>query len=159
FLETKDMLGDQLGAYRQGREPDSQALARICAVLQRLADEEIGATGSGKTGREKSCFRKIERLKIVREKKSQGASAGRRTGRTLRWLPGDIARRQRQGSRPADRGTRSPRPHRQPAPRWRPPRSGAGIVRKRGGHRGRDVLRGRARAVEDRGAGDATASH
>ncbi|MBF6915520.1 Hpt domain-containing protein, partial [Acinetobacter baumannii] len=30
FLEAKDMLHDQLDAYRQGGEPDPQALERIC---------------------------------------------------------------------------------------------------------------------------------
>src|SRR3546814_20194577 len=42
FLEAKDMLHDQLDAYRQGGEPDPQALERICTVLQRLAIEEMG---------------------------------------------------------------------------------------------------------------------
>ena len=48
FLETKDMLDDQLNAYRQGQTPDPVALERICAVLQRLANEEIGAAGATK---------------------------------------------------------------------------------------------------------------
>ncbi|HEU0277046.1 MAG TPA: chemotaxis protein CheA [Rhodanobacteraceae bacterium] len=43
FLEAKDMLDDQLDAYRQGGEPDPEALERICAVLQKLAADEIGA--------------------------------------------------------------------------------------------------------------------
>ncbi|MGR2737433.1 chemotaxis protein CheA [Billgrantia sp. Q4P2] len=42
FLETKDMLSDQLDAYRNGNEPDQQAFERICETLQRLALEEIG---------------------------------------------------------------------------------------------------------------------
>ncbi|MDT0500535.1 MULTISPECIES: chemotaxis protein CheA [unclassified Halomonas] len=42
FLETKDMLNDQLDAYRNGEEPDQEAFARICQTLQRLALEEIG---------------------------------------------------------------------------------------------------------------------
>ena len=42
FLEAKDMLNDQLDAYRQGAEPDPEALERICATLQQLAREEIG---------------------------------------------------------------------------------------------------------------------
>ncbi|HEX5952686.1 MAG TPA: Hpt domain-containing protein, partial [Rhodanobacteraceae bacterium] len=49
FLETKDMLDDQLNAYRQGQTPDPEALERICAVLQRLANEEIGTAGAAKT--------------------------------------------------------------------------------------------------------------
>ncbi|GAA5110507.1 chemotaxis protein CheA [Alloalcanivorax gelatiniphagus] len=42
FLEAKDMLNDQLDAYRQGGEPDPEALERICETLRRLALEEIG---------------------------------------------------------------------------------------------------------------------
>ncbi|WP_163559534.1 chemotaxis protein CheA [Halomonas sp. NO4] len=42
FLETKDMLNDQLGAYRNGDEPDQEAFERICQALQKLALEEIG---------------------------------------------------------------------------------------------------------------------
>ncbi len=42
FLEAKDMLDDQLDAYRRGGEPDPEALERICAVLQKLAANEIG---------------------------------------------------------------------------------------------------------------------
>ncbi|MBL7251692.1 chemotaxis protein CheA [Alloalcanivorax marinus] len=42
FLEAKDMLNDQLEAYRQGGEPDPEALERICETLRRLALEEIG---------------------------------------------------------------------------------------------------------------------
>ena len=41
FLETKDMLNDQLGAYRNGEDPDQAAFERICAILQQLAREEI----------------------------------------------------------------------------------------------------------------------
>lgn len=39
FLETKDVLQQQLNAYRAAGEPDAQAMARICAVLQQLAAE------------------------------------------------------------------------------------------------------------------------
>ncbi|WKT59772.1 chemotaxis protein CheA [Microbulbifer thermotolerans] len=42
FLEAKDMLNDQLEAYRSGSEPDPEALERICQTLQQLALEEIG---------------------------------------------------------------------------------------------------------------------
>lgn len=48
FLETKDMLNDQLNAYRNGEEPDQEAFERICKTLQQLALEEV-AKGS-KTG-------------------------------------------------------------------------------------------------------------
>ncbi|OHV12360.1 chemotaxis protein CheA [Kushneria phosphatilytica] len=39
FLETKDMLSDQLEAYRQQTEPDAEAFDRICQVLKTLAEE------------------------------------------------------------------------------------------------------------------------
>ncbi|MCE0732003.1 chemotaxis protein CheA [Halomonas sp. G15] len=42
FLETKDMLHDQLDAYRNDEEPNQEAFARICQTLQQLALEEIG---------------------------------------------------------------------------------------------------------------------
>ncbi|WP_211466643.1 chemotaxis protein CheA [Collimonas silvisoli] len=40
FLETKDVLQEQISAYRAGAEPDPEMVARICAVLQQLAQEE-----------------------------------------------------------------------------------------------------------------------
>ncbi|WP_110687227.1 chemotaxis protein CheA [Salinicola aestuarinus] len=42
FLETKDMLHDQLDAYRNGDEPDAAAFERICRVLQQMALDELG---------------------------------------------------------------------------------------------------------------------
>lgn len=39
FLETKDVLQKQMGAYRTGGEPDPEVVARICSVLQQLALE------------------------------------------------------------------------------------------------------------------------
>lgn len=42
FLEAKDMLNDQLDAYRRGAEPDPEALERICQTLRQLALEELG---------------------------------------------------------------------------------------------------------------------
>ncbi|MCF7977290.1 MAG: chemotaxis protein CheA [Chromatiaceae bacterium] len=50
FLETKDMLNDQLTAYRNGEEPDQEAFERICKTLQQLAEEEIKARGDGSPG-------------------------------------------------------------------------------------------------------------
>ncbi len=47
FLETKDMLSDQLDAYRNGDEPDQEAFERICQTLQRIALEEIGQNLEG----------------------------------------------------------------------------------------------------------------
>ncbi|VVE09018.1 chemotaxis protein CheA [Pandoraea horticolens] len=43
FLETKDVLHQQLNAYRASSEPDVEAMTRICAILQQLAAEEGGA--------------------------------------------------------------------------------------------------------------------
>lgn len=39
FLETKDVLQKQMGAYRTGGEPDPEVVARICGVLRQLALE------------------------------------------------------------------------------------------------------------------------
>jgi two-component system chemotaxis sensor kinase CheA len=47
FLETKDVLQKQMSAYRAGVEPEPEMVARICAVLRRLA-QEAGA-GSAAT--------------------------------------------------------------------------------------------------------------
>ncbi len=43
FLETKDVLDKELGAYRQGAEPEADMVAHICGVLRQLALEESGA--------------------------------------------------------------------------------------------------------------------
>jgi two-component system chemotaxis sensor kinase CheA len=46
FLETKDVLTDQVAAYRNSEQPDADAYTRICAQLQELAREhgsELGA--------------------------------------------------------------------------------------------------------------------
>ncbi|WP_241301392.1 chemotaxis protein CheA [Microbulbifer elongatus] len=64
FLETKDMLNDQLDAYRQSVEPDPEALEYICQVLRQLALEEIGedvegaaeTTVAAKTGSEDAAI-------------------------------------------------------------------------------------------------------
>ncbi|MGG4603234.1 chemotaxis protein CheA [Paenalcaligenes sp. Me131] len=39
FLETKDVLTDQVAAYRQEEDPDEDAYQRICAQLRQLAEE------------------------------------------------------------------------------------------------------------------------
>src|SRR5690606_5888486 len=50
FLETKDVLTEQVSAYRNSQEPDLQAYERICAQLRELAlrqkDEVMGAVAS-----------------------------------------------------------------------------------------------------------------
>jgi len=40
FLETKDVLSDQLGAYRASAEPDAAAAKAICAKLEFLRDND-----------------------------------------------------------------------------------------------------------------------
>ncbi|MGC3874981.1 chemotaxis protein CheA [Halomonas sp. GXIMD04776] len=42
FLEAKDMLHDQLNAYRNGTEPDPEAFERICKTLKQMALDELG---------------------------------------------------------------------------------------------------------------------
>lgn len=49
FLETKDMLSDQLNAYRQQTEPDSAAYERICNTLKTLAEEKGQGSGAAST--------------------------------------------------------------------------------------------------------------
>ncbi len=49
FLETKDMLSDQLNAYRQQTEPDSATYERICNTLKALAEEK-GRGAGGASG-------------------------------------------------------------------------------------------------------------
>ena len=47
FLETKDILQAQMGAYREGGEPEPEGVARICAVLRQLAlESSAGAVAS-----------------------------------------------------------------------------------------------------------------
>jgi two-component system chemotaxis sensor kinase CheA len=43
FLETKDVLSEQLNAYRASAEPNAAAAAAICAKLERLRDEDSHA--------------------------------------------------------------------------------------------------------------------
>ena len=56
FLETKDVLSDQLGAYRASAEPDAVAAKAICAKLEYLRDhdpaDDVGAIAAttGTTG-------------------------------------------------------------------------------------------------------------
>ncbi|WP_129138446.1 chemotaxis protein CheA [Modicisalibacter coralii] len=49
FLEAKDMLHDQLDAYRNGAEPDPEAFERICRTLKQLALDELGKSMGGDT--------------------------------------------------------------------------------------------------------------
>lgn len=45
FLETKDVLTDQVAAYRNSEEPDAAVYERICAQLRELALEASGGAG------------------------------------------------------------------------------------------------------------------
>lgn len=46
FLETKDVLSDQVAAYRNGEQPDAEVYERICGQLRQLAlDEKAKAAG------------------------------------------------------------------------------------------------------------------
>lgn len=44
FLETKDVLTEQVSAYRNSKVPDAAAYERICNQLRQLAQERKGAT-------------------------------------------------------------------------------------------------------------------
>ena len=44
FLEAKDIMHEQLDAYRNEEEPNQEAYERICQTLQQIALEEIGKT-------------------------------------------------------------------------------------------------------------------
>jgi len=46
FLATKDVLSDQLAAYRASAEPDAAAAAAICAKLERLKNEGAEPQGA-----------------------------------------------------------------------------------------------------------------
>jgi two-component system chemotaxis sensor kinase CheA len=48
FLETKDVLTEQVTAYRNSQEPDASSYERICAQLRQLAEEQkAGAAAPG----------------------------------------------------------------------------------------------------------------
>src|SRR5690606_36945562 len=49
FLETKDVLTEQVSAYRNEQEPDQGAYERICAQLRELALEKMGGAAVAAT--------------------------------------------------------------------------------------------------------------
>ncbi|MCU9989816.1 chemotaxis protein CheA [Escherichia coli] len=49
FLETKDIMQEQLDAYKQSQEPDAASFNYICQALRQLALEEKGETPSAVT--------------------------------------------------------------------------------------------------------------
>nr|WP_299380106.1 chemotaxis protein CheA [uncultured Halomonas sp.] len=53
FLEAKDMLHDQLNAYRNGEEPDQEAFERICNTLKQMALDELGGSEGEKAPKAK----------------------------------------------------------------------------------------------------------
>lgn len=47
FLETKDVLSDQIAAYHRSEQPDQESYERICAQLRQLAlEQQEGKAGS-----------------------------------------------------------------------------------------------------------------
>ncbi|MGX6277677.1 chemotaxis protein CheA [Escherichia coli] len=50
FLETKDIMQEQLDAYKQSQEPDAASFDYICQALRQLALEAKGETPSAVTG-------------------------------------------------------------------------------------------------------------
>jgi two-component system chemotaxis sensor kinase CheA len=50
FLETKDVLTEQVAAYRNSQEPDNEAYERICAQLRELALEQQGGAHQAPPG-------------------------------------------------------------------------------------------------------------
>ncbi|PKH62353.1 MULTISPECIES: chemotaxis protein CheA [unclassified Halomonas] len=49
FLEAKDIMHEQLDAYRSDEEPNQEAFERICQTLQQIALDEIGQQLDGPT--------------------------------------------------------------------------------------------------------------
>lgn len=49
FLETKDIMQEQLDAYKQSQEPDAASFNYICQALRQLALEAKGETPSAVT--------------------------------------------------------------------------------------------------------------
>ena len=46
FLETKDILSDQVSAYRNGEAPEEETYQRICARLRQIAEEHAEGGGA-----------------------------------------------------------------------------------------------------------------
>ncbi|HHU95502.1 MAG TPA: chemotaxis protein CheA [Alcaligenaceae bacterium] len=46
FLETKDILSDQVSAYRNGEAPEEETYQRICARLRQIAEEHAEGGGN-----------------------------------------------------------------------------------------------------------------
>lgn len=59
FLETKDVLSDQLGAYRASAEPDAAAAKAICAKLEYLRDNDPadGAAAAAEVAQHEPSFK------------------------------------------------------------------------------------------------------
>ena len=78
FLETKDMLQQQMAAYRSGSEPEPEGVARICAVLQQLAFENQAsgsAIAAGPTAADHAVKAKPESTPTVLTQPALTASA------------------------------------------------------------------------------------
>jgi two-component system chemotaxis sensor kinase CheA len=77
FLETKDMLQEQMAAYRSGSEPEPEGVARICAVLQQLALENqagVDASPASPTAADRTAEAKPEAVPAVPTQPAPAAS-------------------------------------------------------------------------------------
>ncbi|WP_213991020.1 chemotaxis protein CheA [Sodalis sp. dw_96] len=68
FLETKDIMQDQLDAYKTAQEPDTASFEYICAALRQLALEAKGAaTGDvEKNGAEPGALKSPDAVRHIR---------------------------------------------------------------------------------------------
>ncbi|WP_110656230.1 chemotaxis protein CheA [Salinicola halimionae] len=83
FLETKDMLHDQLNAYRNGSEPDAEAFERISRVLQQMALDELGQGDAAPAVAAAAEPKPSAELPAVSEHDQEGGDAGKNSTRRL----------------------------------------------------------------------------
>lgn len=89
FLETKDIMQEQLDAYKQSQEPDAASFDYICQALRQLALEAKGETPSA-----------VTRLSVVAKSEPQDEqSRSQSPRRNYPFAP------EGRGSRPAGRRT------------------------------------------------------
>ncbi len=69
FLEAKDIMHEQLDAYRSEEEPNQEAFERICQTLQQIALDEIGQQLDGPTipAAEPKLRRRLCQVKTTRK--------------------------------------------------------------------------------------------
>src|SRR5690606_33989462 len=73
FLETKDVLSDQVAAYREGLEPDEEAYQRICEQLKTLASEHHNAPSAAATHAPKESAPKPETVQSDKDPSASDA--------------------------------------------------------------------------------------